>query len=194
MWSGSRVEVGLIRASKGDPLFLISDCWDGSCVRGTNFGSADRGQAFERRNASASDFQEMICRQFDVLHREGDESGRVMHIALHPYLTGLPYRIDAMDRALAYICRHEGVWLATGSEIARTYRNVAPCPRHVCITPRSEHAAEVLASLATNRDVRAYHPTPIVSIKRRHRAWPARNRIVRFFSSARSCRSESSAG
>jgi peptidoglycan/xylan/chitin deacetylase (PgdA/CDA1 family) len=64
----------------------------------------------------------MICRQFDVLYREGAESGRVMHIALHPYLTGLPYRIDALDQALAYICRHEGVWLATGSEIARHHR------------------------------------------------------------------------
>jgi peptidoglycan/xylan/chitin deacetylase (PgdA/CDA1 family) len=79
-------------------------------------------QAFERRNVSASDFREMICRQFDVLYREGEESGRVMHIALHPYLIGLPYRIDALDQALEYICRHEGVWLTTGGEIARYYR------------------------------------------------------------------------
>ena len=79
-------------------------------------------QAFERRNASASDFREMICRQFDVLYREGQESGRVMHIALHPYLTGLPYRIDALDQALAYICRHAEALLATGREIARYYR------------------------------------------------------------------------
>jgi len=79
-------------------------------------------QAFERRNVSAADFHEMICRQFDVLYREGAESGRVMHIAVHPYLIGLPYRIDALDSALAYICRHEGVWRATGSEIARHYR------------------------------------------------------------------------
>ena len=79
-------------------------------------------QAFERRNVSASDFREMICRQFDVLYREGEETGRVMHIALHPYLIGLPYRIDALDQALAYVCRHQGVWLATGGEIARHYR------------------------------------------------------------------------
>jgi allantoinase len=79
-------------------------------------------QAYERRNVSASDFREMICRQFDVLYREGQESGRVIHIALHPYLTGLPYRIDALDQALEYICRHEGVWLTTGGEIARYYR------------------------------------------------------------------------
>jgi peptidoglycan/xylan/chitin deacetylase (PgdA/CDA1 family) len=77
--------------------------------------------AFEHRNRTAAEFQEMICRQFDVLYREGEESGRVMAIAIHPYLTGLPYRIGAFDAALEYICHHEGVWRATGSEIARHY-------------------------------------------------------------------------
>ena len=77
--------------------------------------------AYEKLNRTAVEFQEMICRQFDVLYREGAESGRVMAICLHPYLTGQPYRIGALDAALAYICRHEGVWLATGSEIARQY-------------------------------------------------------------------------
>jgi allantoinase len=57
-----------------------------------------------------------------VLYREGAESGRVMAIALHPYLTGVPHRIDALDAALAYICRHPHVWKATGAEIARHYR------------------------------------------------------------------------
>lgn len=77
--------------------------------------------AFEKHNRTAAEFQDMICRQFDVLYREGEESGRVMAICLHPYLTGRPYRIDALDAALAHICRHQGVWLATGSEIARHY-------------------------------------------------------------------------
>ena len=78
--------------------------------------------AFERAHRTADEFREMICRQFDVLYREGAESGRVMAIALHPYLTGVPHRIDAFDAALAYICRHPRVWKATGSEIARHYR------------------------------------------------------------------------
>jgi allantoinase len=77
--------------------------------------------AFEQLHRTAAEFQEMICRQFDVLYREGKESGRVIAIAIHPYLTGMPYRIDAFDSALGYICRHEGVWRATGSEIARHY-------------------------------------------------------------------------
>ena len=45
-----------------------------------------------------------------------------MHIAVHPYLTGMPYRIGALDAALKYICKHKKVWKATGSEIARHYR------------------------------------------------------------------------
>jgi allantoinase len=77
--------------------------------------------AFEHQHQTANEFQEMICRQFDVLYREGKDSGRVMAIAIHPYLTGMPYRIDAFDAALKYICSHDGVWRATGGEIARHY-------------------------------------------------------------------------
>jgi allantoinase len=77
--------------------------------------------AFERMNLTAPEFQDMICRQFDTLYEEGAESGRVMAIALHPYLTGVPHRIGALDAALAYICRHDGVWRTTGSEIARHF-------------------------------------------------------------------------
>lgn len=76
---------------------------------------------FERQHRTAAEFQDMICRQFDVLYREGAESGRVMAIALHPYLTGVPHRIDAFDAALAHICGHAHVWKATGAEIARHY-------------------------------------------------------------------------
>ena len=63
----------------------------------------------------------MICDQFDVLYKEGAKSGRVMAIALHPYLIGVPHRIGALDAALKYICKHKKVWKATGSEIAWHY-------------------------------------------------------------------------
>jgi peptidoglycan/xylan/chitin deacetylase (PgdA/CDA1 family) len=79
-------------------------------------------QAFESANMTPAEFQDAICRQFDTLYREGATSGRVMHIAVHPYLTGMPYRIGALDEALEYICKHSKVWKATGSDIARHYR------------------------------------------------------------------------
>jgi allantoinase len=77
--------------------------------------------AIERRFVSADGFRQMICDQFDVLYREGAKSGRVMAIALHPYLIGVPHRIGALDKALKYICKHQKVWKATGSEITRHY-------------------------------------------------------------------------
>ncbi len=44
-----------------------------------------------------------------------------MAIALHPYISGVPHRIGALDAALEYICRHDGVWRATGAEIAEHF-------------------------------------------------------------------------
>ena len=63
----------------------------------------------------------IIRRQFDQLHREGEVSGTVMCIPLHPYLVGQPHRIDAFAEALGYIAAQPGVWLATGREIAQYY-------------------------------------------------------------------------
>jgi len=77
--------------------------------------------AYERMYVSPDEFEKMICRTFDVLYREGEESGRVMAIALHPYISGVPHRIGALDAALEYICSHAGVWRTTGNEIAQHY-------------------------------------------------------------------------
>jgi peptidoglycan/xylan/chitin deacetylase (PgdA/CDA1 family) len=63
-------------------------------------------------------YGQMICDAFDRLYAEGAESGTVMCIPLHAYQVSHPHRLDALDRALEYICRHDGVWKATGREIA----------------------------------------------------------------------------
>jgi peptidoglycan/xylan/chitin deacetylase (PgdA/CDA1 family) len=77
--------------------------------------------AIEQRFATADDFRLMICDKFDVVYDEGALSGRVMAIALHPYLIGVLHRIGALNAALKHICRHRKVWKATGVEIARHY-------------------------------------------------------------------------
>jgi peptidoglycan/xylan/chitin deacetylase (PgdA/CDA1 family) len=78
--------------------------------------------SIERRFVSGDGFCQMICDSFDVLYKEGAKSGRVMAIALHPYIIGVPHRIAALDKALKYISKHKKVWKATGSEIARHFR------------------------------------------------------------------------
>lgn len=77
--------------------------------------------AYENHNFTSGEFRDMIIRQFEVLYAEGAESGRCMAIALHPYLSGAPHRIDALDAAFEHICKRNHVWLATGAEIARHY-------------------------------------------------------------------------
>jgi allantoinase len=67
---------------------------------------------------SAADFVAMIKAQFDVLHREGAESGRVMCLAIHPYLMGTPQRARYLEEVLDYINGHDGVWHTTAGEIA----------------------------------------------------------------------------
>ncbi|MBI4333242.1 MAG: polysaccharide deacetylase family protein [Chloroflexi bacterium] len=77
--------------------------------------------AFNAEHHTASEFYEMIKDQFDALYREGATQGRVMAIALHPFLTGVPYRIRWLDKAIHYIKGHEKVWFATGAEIINWY-------------------------------------------------------------------------
>ncbi len=67
------------------------------------------------------EFVQMIKDTFDTLYAEGAESARVMCIALHPYIMGQPHRIAHLDAALDYILSHDGVWKATGEEIADWY-------------------------------------------------------------------------
>ena len=74
-----------------------------------------------RAGRSNEEFESMIRRQFDQLYREGAESGRVMAIALHPFVIGVPHRIWVLESALDYILKHDGVWFATGEEIVDHY-------------------------------------------------------------------------
>ena len=69
------------------------------------------------------DFRDQLIDQFDVLYRESaTQGGRVMAISLHPWVIGQPYRIGALEEALAHIMRHKGVWAATGSEILAAWK------------------------------------------------------------------------
>lgn len=70
------------------------------------------------------DFRDALIDQFDLLYREATpENGRLMAISLHPWVIGQPYRIRALEEALAHIMRHRGVWTATGSEILDAWKS-----------------------------------------------------------------------
>ncbi len=70
-----------------------------------------------------SEFVAMAKAQLDVLRREADDNagGRVMCVALHPYLMGMPHRVDGLAAMLDYLMSHDDVWQTTASQIAQHY-------------------------------------------------------------------------
>jgi peptidoglycan/xylan/chitin deacetylase (PgdA/CDA1 family) len=88
-----------------------------------------------RRGMEAEAFAQKICDEFDTLYAEG---GRVMNIAVHPFIMGQPHRIDHLAKALAYILGHSGVWCATGSQIVDSYREQSVPPVEPPQTPLTE--------------------------------------------------------
>ncbi len=69
------------------------------------------------------EFVAMAKAQLDVLRREADDGagGRVMCVALHPYLMGMPHRVDGLAAMLDYLMSHDDVWQTTASQIAQHF-------------------------------------------------------------------------
>jgi allantoinase len=76
---------------------------------------------FVSAGQSAERWYQMLCDQFDVLYEEGARNGRIYGIAIHPFISGVPYRSKWLDKALAYITGHDQVWVTTAAEIADWY-------------------------------------------------------------------------
>lgn len=72
---------------------------------------------FMEQGGTGEDFYRLIVDQFDTLYEEGANNSRIMSIAVHPFLTGHPFRAKYFDRALAYMRDRDKVWFARGREI-----------------------------------------------------------------------------
>ncbi|TCC47938.1 polysaccharide deacetylase [Kribbella capetownensis] len=73
------------------------------------------------RGSSGPDFLQMVKDQYDVLRADSEHSGRVMALALHPFVIGQPFLAKYLDLALEYIASQSDVWLTTSDEIAEHY-------------------------------------------------------------------------
>jgi peptidoglycan/xylan/chitin deacetylase (PgdA/CDA1 family) len=76
---------------------------------------------FVSKSLSGPDFAQQVMDQFDVLYEEGGKSGRVMCLALHPFVVNQPFRHKYLDQVLEYIAGHDQVWLTTSDDIAEWY-------------------------------------------------------------------------
>jgi len=60
--------------------------------------------------------------QFDRLYAEGAKNPRVMALAVHPYVSGVPHRIKYFEAVYDYIREKSGVWMTTGEEICEWFK------------------------------------------------------------------------
>jgi peptidoglycan/xylan/chitin deacetylase (PgdA/CDA1 family) len=80
--------------------------------------------AYDLRMLTPDEFADLAIRQFDVLYAESARTALVYSLALHPYLSGMPHRVSAVDRILSHVTSAPGVWLTTGSQIIDAYVDV----------------------------------------------------------------------
>ena len=74
------------------------------------------------RGVGASEFADMIVDQFDEMREQATDAPLVMGIALHAYVTGQPFRLRHLRRALAHIAAQRSeVWLTHAGAIARHF-------------------------------------------------------------------------
>jgi allantoinase len=58
---------------------------------------------------------------FDRYYEEGAERPKIMAIAIHPYISGQPFRIDYLEQVYEHINRHPGVLHWNGEQILDWY-------------------------------------------------------------------------
>ena len=69
--------------------------------------------------------------QLDRLWKESATQPRVMAISVHPYITGVPHRIDAFERLLDAVQAKTEVAVMTGEQVADWYSAQVPPPPSV---------------------------------------------------------------
>jgi allantoinase len=75
---------------------------------------------------TASDFYDHIAAAFRTLYAESARRPRMMTVSLHNRVSGQPARFEAIARFLDLVDKHDGVWIAGRSAIARHWMATHP--------------------------------------------------------------------
>lgn len=71
---------------------------------------------------TGEEFVQIVKDQYDQLRADSATSGRVMALALHPFVIGQPFRRKYLDQALGYLAAQPDAWLTTSDDIATHFR------------------------------------------------------------------------
>ncbi|HET7403118.1 MAG TPA: polysaccharide deacetylase family protein [Usitatibacter sp.] len=63
---------------------------------------------------------------FDRYYHEGEHRAKIMAVAIHPYISGQPFRIRYLEEVYDYMNGFPGVLHMNGEEILEWYRSVRP--------------------------------------------------------------------
>jgi peptidoglycan/xylan/chitin deacetylase (PgdA/CDA1 family) len=80
---------------------------------------------FTMHGRSGADFVQIVKDQLDQLYEDAEGSGRVLALALHPFVVGQAFRAKYLDQVLEYVVNHPGVWVTTSDEIAAHFAKAA---------------------------------------------------------------------
>jgi len=72
----------------------------------------------------AEEFYDRCMDNFERLYQEGEDNARVMAIAVHPYISGTPFRIKYFEKVLDEISKYDDVALWTGGQVSDWYKSV----------------------------------------------------------------------
>jgi len=78
------------------------------------------------RGASAGEFADMVVDEFDELLERSEEQPLVMSVVVHSFISGAPFRLRALDRALRHLTASgDRVWFTQPRSIAAHLQQVA---------------------------------------------------------------------
>jgi allantoinase len=78
------------------------------------------------RHDSGREFADMIVDQFDEMMEHGGDQPRVLGVALHAHVSGQPFRLRALRRALRHVqARGDGVWITDTDRIAAAWAGMS---------------------------------------------------------------------
>jgi hypothetical protein len=79
------------------------------------------------RHVSAAEFAEMVVDEFEELLAAAESRPIVMSVVLHAFISGVPFRLRQVRRALAHIAsRADDVWLTQPGAIYRAFAAMSP--------------------------------------------------------------------